>query len=276
MQSLKYFILIFVMVLLASCGAASTPTPEAEVLAPRLQELKTAGQIVVGTAITRPMEYREAETNRLIGFDIDLLTHIMSSLGIEIVWREMAFADLLPELQAGNVDMVIAGMYITTAREDIVDLSQAYLETGLVMGSNVSNAETINLLQDLAGRTLGVKEGSTGERFAEQVRTEGFNGSEPIAMELQRYTDTIDSLDDLDEGLIDAVLNDYINTLEYIKTHPNVRVAGEILQPAGFGMAVQSGDTDLLNFLNTGIDQARTSGKLEELFNQWINPETAR
>lgn len=268
-KPLPHLFLVIILALLTACtgnSEQSTNTPSVD--SPRLTEIQSKGQIIVGTAITRPFEYRDEETNQLIGFDIDLMTNIANALGVSITWREMAFADLLPELQAGNVDMVIAGMYITAAREDIVDMSNPYLQTGLVLASHggVTDIETV---QDLAGKTVGVKEGSTGERFATRLRDE-----QGIALELRRYTDTIDSLEDLDKGLVDVIFNDYINTLEYIKTHPNVRVVGDILEPAGLGISVRTGDSDLLGFINTQLATLEANGTIQNLFNQWINPET--
>lgn len=269
----KPFLYLFVLIiwaLLTACTGNSdqsrnTPTVDG----PRLAEIQSNGQLIVGTAITRPFEYRDEETNQLIGFDVDLMTTIANALGVSITWREMAFADLLPELQAGNIDVVIAGMYITSAREDVVDMSNPYLQTGLVMASHggITDIETI---QDLIGKTVGVKEGSTGERFAIRLRDD-----DGIALELRRYTDTIDSLEDLNAGLVDVVFNDYINTLEYIKTHPNVRVIGDILEPAGLGISVRTGDNDLLNFINSQLATLETNGTIQNLFNQWINPETS-
>ncbi len=268
----KPFLHLFVVIiwaLLTACTghsdqSSNTPTIDS----PRLAEIQSKGQIIVATAITRPFEYRDDETNQLIGFDVDLMTTIANALGVSITWREMAFADLLPELQAGDVDVVIAGMYITATREELVDMSNPYLQTGLVMATH-GDITDIDDIPDLAGKTVGVKEGSTGERFAIRLRDE-----QGIALELRRYTDTIDSLDDLNTGLVDVVFNDYINTLEYIKTHPNVRVVGDILEPAGLGISVRSGDSDLLAFINNQLATLEANGTLQHLFDQWINPET--
>lgn len=226
--------------------------------------------LVVGTALTAPFEYRDAETNELIGFDVDLMTAIAQSLGVKLEWREFAFADLLTTLEAGTVDVVIAGMYITPAREEVVDMSQAYLETGLVMVVQAQNT-TIQALPDLAGKTVGVKEGATGERWANDLRE-----TQHIDLEIRRYTDTLDSLDDLNAGLLDAVFNDYLNSLQYIKTHPNVAVRGEIFDPAGLGIAVKSGNTELLALINTSLAELKSKGEIDRLYDKWLNPNNAQ
>lgn len=234
----------------------------------RLQEIQTADKLVIGTAITRPFEYRNDE-NQLIGFDISLMEKFAQELGVSIEWKEMAFADLITELEAGNVDVVIAGMYITPVRQEVVDFAEPYLDTGLVMVTRTDAAE-ITSPEDLAGRTVGVKEGATGEVWAEQFRTE-----DEIELEIRQYTDTLDSLDDLDAGQIDVVFNDKLNTLEYIKTHPDIQIQGEVFAPAGLGIAVQKGDADLLAFINETLADLKAKGEIQKLFDQWINPETA-
>lgn len=268
-KTFLHLFVVIIWVLLTACTGTSEQSASTRLDSLRLADIQNRGQLIVGTAITRPFEYRDDATNQLIGFDVDLMTLIASELGVNIIWREMAFADLLPELQAGNVDAVIAGMYITPAREDVVDMSNPYLQTGLVMASHMGITD-IETLQDLTGKTVGVKEGSTGERFAMRLRDE-----QNIELELRRYTDTIDSLEDLDTGLVDVVFNDYINTLEYIKTHPNVRVIGDIVEPAGLAIAVRTGDSDLLRFINEQLATLETNGTLQNLFNLWINPETS-
>lgn len=269
-KAIQLLTILMSAILLFGCNSSPSQPAVDTNLSPRLQEIQQNGKIVIGTAITRPFEYRDETTNELIGFDIDLMTTMLAPLGVNIEWREMAFADLISELQAGNVHIVIAAMYITEAREEIVDFSQPYLDTGLVMVINNSSTD-IQSIDNIVGHTIGVKEGSTGERWAENWQTE--NNKE---LELRRYTDTIDSLNDLNDGLVDIVFNDYLNTLEYMKTHPNVHTQGDIFGPAGLGIAVQSGDSELLDFVNKSLDDMQGNGKITELFDKWINPETQK
>ncbi len=72
-KSMLSFLLI-VLVLLAGCGKSDSDKDKNKVdnsLPPRLQEIQRAGKLVVGTALTVPFEYHEAETNNLVGFDVD-------------------------------------------------------------------------------------------------------------------------------------------------------------------------------------------------------------
>jgi ABC-type amino acid transport substrate-binding protein len=59
-----------------------------------------------------------------VGFDVDLAQIIARHIGVPVGWKVMGFADLLPALRGGPVDMVIAAMSITPQRLQIVDMSQ--------------------------------------------------------------------------------------------------------------------------------------------------------
>jgi ABC-type amino acid transport substrate-binding protein len=235
----------------------------------RLEQLRHLGYITIATAITQPFEYRDPATSSLTGFDVDLMTRIVEPLDVKIHWREMVFADLLSELEAGNVDIVIAAMYITPERASRVDFSQTYLETGLVLVTRRDNM-SIHSLNDLTGHLVGVKEGSTGEKKMDQMRQ-----GENITIQIHRYSDTLDSLDDLNNGLVDAVLNDRLNTLQYIQTHPEIEIRGDILEPAGLGIATHKNDGELLDFIDSRLATFKTDQTITTLFNQWINPDTA-
>jgi ABC-type amino acid transport substrate-binding protein len=180
-----------------------------------------------------------------------------------VKWRVMGFADLLPALQEGQVDLVIAAMYITPQRAQIVDMSQPYLNTGLVVVVRTDET-TINGLGDLPGKIVGVKEGATGARYAAQLKEEG------IPITVRRYLETADSLEELEQGYVDAVFNDRLNTLEYIKTHPNLKIVGEVFDPASLGIAVRKDDAELLALINDVVRSARASGELDRLYAKWI------
>jgi polar amino acid transport system substrate-binding protein len=265
---IAYFLVVVLLLALSSC--APEQSPPTSTLSPRLQRIQDSGKLAVGVALTRPFEYRDPQTNDLIGFDVDLTGHIAAGLEVGIEWREMAFADLLNQLAAGNVDMVIAAMYITPAREELIDFSIPYLDTGLVMVVQTDN-NSITDFASLAGKTVGVKEGATGERWADNLRAE-----EGISFTILRYEETIDSLNDLDAGLLDVVFNDQLNTLEYTKTHPGVRIQGEVFDPAGLGIAVQSGDVELLAYINEVVLRLQESGEMDILYTRWIDPSTGQ
>jgi polar amino acid transport system substrate-binding protein len=236
-----------------------------------LAQIQTRGVLIVGTAVTEPFVFHDPATDDLIGFDIDLAGHIADYLGVTLEVVEMPFANLIPALQDHQVDMTIAAMYINADREKLVDLSQPYLNTGLVMVAHPGQLMQIKTVQDLAGLRVGVKIGATGAKKAQELIMQGIN------LEIVEYKDTLDSFLDMEVGRVDVIFNDYLNTLAYIKdTGSDVKIvtnqAGNVnfLSQARLGIAVQQNSPELLLLINTYLDKMEQDGILDTLYKFWL------
>ena len=53
-------------------------------------------------AIYPPMEFKDPDTARLIGFDVDLGNALAKELGVTLEWQESAFEQLLASFQKGK------------------------------------------------------------------------------------------------------------------------------------------------------------------------------
>ena len=84
--------------------------------------------LVVGTSADfPPFEYKDPETGEIVGFDIELIKLIAQKIGYDRVEiKDMDFDSLIPALQAGQIDVAIAGMTITEKRKQQVDFSIPY------------------------------------------------------------------------------------------------------------------------------------------------------
>lgn len=257
---------------LVESSSSRTTSPEItlpETFSSSLEEIQARGALIVGTAITEPFEFYDPDTNQLVGFDVDVAQYIADSLGVELSFVEMPFATLLPALQERKVDMTIAAMYITPERQELVDFADAYLNTGLVMV--VRPQAEIKTFQDLEGLKVGVKIGATGAKLAQDLIDQG------IALESQEYKDTFESLLDLQVGRLDAVFNDYLNTLVFIRKSQSDLVIvtdanGEInfLSRASMGIAVHKGDRALLDAINKALTEMKRDGSFDRSYRNWL------
>jgi len=239
-----------------------------------LMAIKENGVLRVGTAITDPFEYYDQESGELIGYDVDLMNRIAEELNVKIEWTEMSFAGLLPSIQDRNVDVAIAAIYIKTEREEVVDFSEPYIQTGLVMAVRPELVSSVKSIDDLTGLKVGVKIGATGAELAQDLVDRG------IDIEIVEYKDTLSSLLDLEVGRLEVVFNDYLNTLKYISdANSDLQIVldenNEInfLSNVGLGIAVHKGEVELLSIINRTLDRMRQDGKLERLKEKWINPK---
>ncbi len=238
-----------------------------------VEQLKEKGTLVVGTAITNPFEFYDPVTGQLVGFDIDVANYLASKLEVSAEFVEMPFASLLPALQTRQVDMTIAAMYIKPEREEVVDFATPYATSGLVMVALPNVAGKINSAEDLSGLRVGVKLGATGDTLAGTLIDQGIN--------LKRipYTNTADSLTAMENGHVDVVLNDFINTLAYLQdTDSNAQIIrdsyGDVafLSSVGLGIAVHTGDAELLAKINQILEEMQTNGELDSLRKKWLGP----
>lgn len=85
------------------------------------------GKLIVGTeAGFAPYELKVADG--YIGIDIELCAAIAKSLDKELVVKDMAFDSLPAALNAGQVDMICAGITVTDERKENMDFSENYFE----------------------------------------------------------------------------------------------------------------------------------------------------
>lgn len=220
---------------------------------------------MIATGNYYPFEFHEPNTNKLVGYDIDLGTKIGEKIGVPVEWKEMQFTALIPTLQNKQADMIIAAMYITDERKKVIDFSNSYMDTGIVLVKKSSNG-SIKGPDDLKGKTIGVKAGAASEKVAQELVQKGIN------VTIKSYKDTTDYLMDLELGRIDAALNDYLNQLGYNKQHPNssLEIVGDTFGKSSLGIGVNKGDTDLLNLVNEVIQDLEKSGEAKRLFEKWL------
>jgi polar amino acid transport system substrate-binding protein len=95
-----------------------------------LQAPALAESVRVGTKTFVPFSF--VQDGRYIGFSIDLWSNIAKELNLEYeLYGEKAISDLLDSVSSGNTDVAIAGITITAEREQNVDFSYSFFESGL-------------------------------------------------------------------------------------------------------------------------------------------------
>src|SRR5690606_10592638 len=107
-----------------------------------------------------PFEMMDQQTGEMIGFDMEIIAEVAQRAGFDYELQTMDFNGIIPALQTGNVDIAIAGITITEQREQIVDFSDPYYDSGLRILVRQGNAE-VKTLDELEGKKSGTKIGST-------------------------------------------------------------------------------------------------------------------
>jgi len=117
-------------------------------------------------AIYPPMEFKDPDSGKLIGFDVDLGNALAKELGVTLEWQESAFEQLLPSLATGRVDMILSGLSDRPARRETADFID-YLNSGVQFYVLASRADVTKPL-DLCGKTIGT---SRSTSFPAEIKT---------------------------------------------------------------------------------------------------------
>jgi len=105
------------------------------------------------------------------GRDVEMMRALAARLDIELEWRRMAFSELLPCVERGEVQVVCATLGITAEREERVDFSRSYFETGIALVARVGSEEERVALKvagtsAMAGWRVGASAGTTSVEAA--------------------------------------------------------------------------------------------------------------
>jgi polar amino acid transport system substrate-binding protein len=147
---------------LSSIAAVSVALMSGAAVAQELPaRVKAAGKLVIATSPNyAPISYKDPATATLTGFDIDLGEAIGKELGLKVEWQEIAFAQMLPSIQTGRVDMALAWMADKPARRETMDFVN-YAVTGTQFYTSDALKGSIKAPEDLCGKTVGSARSTT-------------------------------------------------------------------------------------------------------------------
>ena len=207
----------------------------------------TTELLIVGTDPGfKPFEYKEGQ--QIVGFDIDLSRQIAKDLGKRIKVEEMAFDGLLPALQAGRIDMIIAGMTVTPY----------YSATQRVMVRR--DHQRIKTVADLAGTRIGVQLGTTGDNLAH-----GIQGAQVVQL-----PSTASVAQEISAGKIDAGILDDDPATQYLATNPHLMVLPQRLSSEDYAIALRKSDTTLRQQINKSIATMKQDGRYQQLMKKYF------
>lgn len=250
-------LLLMIVLFVVACGTSSTEQTNQAVDV----EEKDVYQVGIDTTYP-PFEYEE--NGEYKGIDIDLINAIAENQGFDIELVPMDFKGIIPALQAGQLDVAIAGMSITDDRKKIVDFSEPYFDAGITLIVNKEN-ETISTIEDLKGETVAVKKGTTGATYAESVASE-------IGFKVVQFDDSPSMFLEVSNGNAAALIEDYpVIAYAIAQKDLGLKIVGDRLNGDQYGIAVLKGENqELLEKINAGLAELKKSGKYDEIINTYL------
>ena len=171
----------------------------------------------------------------------------------------MAFDGLLPALQAGRIDMIIAGMTVTPDRAKNAAFSDPYYSaTQRVMVRR--DHQRIKTVADLAGTRIGVQLGTTGDNLAH-----GIQGTQVVQL-----PSTASVAQEISAGKIDAGILDDGPATQYLATNPHLIVLPQRLSSEDYAIALRKSDTTLRQQINKSIATMKQDGRYQQLMKKYF------
>jgi polar amino acid transport system substrate-binding protein len=121
---------------------------------------------VVGMDLSYPPFETIGPSGKPEGVSVDLAEALGKFLGKPVRIENIPFTGLIPSLKTGKIDCIISSMTDTPERRASIAFSEPYLSTGLALLVPANSA--VRTQQDLnqPGKTLAVRQGTTGEVWA--------------------------------------------------------------------------------------------------------------
>lgn len=229
-------------------------------------------------------------SGNLVGFEIDMMKDVCRRAGTECQFIAQAWDGMIPALQAGRFDAIVAGMSITDERLAAVDFTKGYTTTPAYLVSANANplqevdygVERVDLTEIspdeqaaldklrglLKGKVMGVQTSTIHANFADKYLAD--------VVDIRRY-DTQENLAlDLQTGRVELGLADAITWNAFLQ-RPEGKDFSYFgpgfdggLFGRGQGIAIAKGRPELLAALDKAIADMKADGAMKTLSVQWF------
>jgi polar amino acid transport system substrate-binding protein len=254
----KTFVLSLMIVLGVFLTSASAGT---------IEKIKERGALIAGVKdAVIPFGYIDAETNQLVGFDIDICRAIAKNLGVELKLKPVTSATRIPMLAQGSIDLAAATMTHKFAREDSIDFSITYFMDGQKI--LVKKDSGIKSVADLAGKKVGTSKGSTSEKNIKEAQPEcnvlSFEGYPQAFLALRQGKVSAVTTD---SGILVGLKNSAPDPEDYV-------IAGDFIAAEPYGLGLPENDSDFRDLVNRTLVDLWNTGEYLKIYNKWFGPKT--
>jgi ABC-type amino acid transport substrate-binding protein len=229
-----------------------------------LAKVQQSGVLRVG-AVDGLLPYSSSSSSQP-GFELEMAKYVAAQLCVKLKPIFVSWAGLIPGLQAKRYDVIFDGMFITPDRLKAINFSKPYYASGETIVVKKGNPEGIHMLNDLAGKTVGVL---TGSVTVDILKKAGVT-------DLKYYDDQNQILLELGNGRLDAGYLEAPSSAWVIHKQPTLQV--ELVKsyvPAqryNAGVGILKSNNDLRAGINQAITQLASTKTRDRIFAKYGVP----
>ncbi len=237
---------------------------------PLLDEILDRKELRVGTFLQYPPIMFKDKNGEAQGFEVDMARDMGQALGVKVTFVDSAWEGLLPGIQAGKFDVIIAQMAITAERAKVIHFCKPFEATGLVVVvspkaplTDASDVKAVVGYLNKGDKKVVVQLGSVNEKGKKLY----FPTAQTITIQ-----NLLDGYLQVTTGRADAYITDDVSALSYLKEHPGsckVVLSGRkqpylINFPAGGG--VPRGQVEFAHWVDIFVQNWMDSGDYKRTY----------
>ena len=203
------------------------------------------------------------DNNEVVGFEIDLGNEICRRAELTCEWVLNDWDTIIPNLVAGNYDVIMAGMSITEARSQVISFTTNYLPSDPSAYMALAGTDE-SVIDDgvIAVQSNTVQAGLVADGTA-------------TGLEFPTPDETISAVRN---GEADAVLADknFLAPYEADSGGELVFIGEDLYPGSGTGAGVRQSDNELRETLTGIIEEMKVDGSINALIEQWFGDGIAK
>ncbi len=227
----------------------------------KLEQIKKAGKIVLGTSADYPPYEFHKEINKkdeIIGFDIEIAKEIAKDLGVTLEIKDMKYEGLLAALDSGNIDFILAGMTPTEERKKNVDFTKIYYTAIQRVAVRAEDKDKYKSIEDLKGKKVAGQKGATQEKIIKEQMPNS---------ELKALGKISDLMLELKNKKVEALVVEQPVAEAYLSKNKDLVLADIKLntEDSGSAIAVKKGNPELVEAMNKTLDRLMSAKAIDKM-----------
>jgi cystine transport system substrate-binding protein len=268
-RALSIAVTSLLLAAVTGCGSSSDSTSSsgATEAGTSLADIQDAGVITVGTEGTyRPFTYHEGGSGELTGYDVEVMKAVGQKLGVEVDFKETQWDAIFAGLEAGRFDAIANQVSIDPERQAKYDFSTPYtVSPGVIVVSQ--DDDSISSFEDLAGKTT-----------AQSLTSNWYQTAKEAGANVQSVEGWAQAITLLEQGRVDATVNDELTFLDYQKTEndDSIKVAATTSEEAHNAIAFRKGSSSLVKAVDKALAELRADGTLAKISKKYFGADVSK
>ncbi len=249
---------------LTACGADKAEKPAADD-AKKAEASKASGDTIrIATeGAYPPMNFTNPD-GTLGGFDVEIANALCEQMKAKCEIVAQDWDGIIPGLKAKKYDAIVAGMSITDERKEVVDFTDPYFSSGLIVIAKAGEKTSLK-----NAKTVGAQRSTVAAQYLEDKHK---------GVSAKLYDTQENANIDLVNGRLNAVLVDQVVGTDWLSqdSAKGYEQKGEVISTGtdDFGIAVRKGDTELATKFNAALKEIKGNGTYEKVSQKYFGNKT--